>query len=67
MKKKLFLYASEISIITGHNKYENKNKVITRILSEYFPEQYQIITQVHDTKLKGIFLTHAHVGHYTGL
>ena len=32
-----------------------------------FPEQYQIITQVHDTKLKGIFLTHAHVGHYTGL
>ena len=32
-----------------------------------FPEQHQIITQTHKTKLAGIFLTHAHVGHYTGL
>ena len=32
-----------------------------------FPEQHQIITQKHKTKLAGIFLTHAHVGHYTGL
>jgi len=32
-----------------------------------FPEQHQIITQGNDIKLAGIFLTHAHAGHYTGL
>lgn len=32
-----------------------------------FPEQLEIITKDHGTKLVGIFLTHAHVGHYTGL
>ena len=32
-----------------------------------FPEQYHILTKKHDTKLTGIFLTHAHMGHYTGL
>ena len=32
-----------------------------------FPEQYRIITKEHHTKLAGIFLTHAHMGHYTGL
>ena len=32
-----------------------------------FPSQYRILTEDHDTKLMGIFLTHAHVGHYTGL
>ena len=32
-----------------------------------FPEQYRILTIDHETKLEGIFLTHAHMGHYTGL
>ena len=32
-----------------------------------FPSQYRILTEEHGTKLVGIFLTHAHMGHYTGL
>ncbi len=32
-----------------------------------FADQYHIITQEHNTKLEGIFLTHAHMGHYSGL
>ncbi|MBH49613.1 MAG: pyrroloquinoline quinone biosynthesis protein PqqB [Candidatus Marinimicrobia bacterium] len=32
-----------------------------------FPEQYHELTQNGKYKLKGIFLTHAHIGHYTGL
>jgi len=32
-----------------------------------FPEQLRIITKDHNTELAGIFLTHAHTGHYTGL
>ena len=32
-----------------------------------FPEQYRILTKNHHTELAGIFLTHAHMGHYTGL
>ncbi len=32
-----------------------------------FPEQYHALAQNGKYKLNGIFLTHAHVGHYTGL
>ena len=32
-----------------------------------FPSQYRILTEDHNTELVGIFLTHAHMGHYTGL
>ena len=32
-----------------------------------FPEQYHILKEHHQSKIEGIFLTHAHVGHYTGL
>ncbi len=32
-----------------------------------FAEQYHILTQEHNTELEGIFLTHAHMGHYSGL
>lgn len=32
-----------------------------------FPEQYHILKDKHKTSIKGIFLTHAHMGHYSGL
>ena len=32
-----------------------------------FPSQYRILTENHNTELVGIFLTHAHMGHYTCL
>ena len=32
-----------------------------------FPEQFYDLTQNGTYQLKGIFLTHAHIGHYTGL
>ena len=32
-----------------------------------FPSQYRILTENHNTELVGIFLTHAHMGHYIGL
>ena len=32
-----------------------------------FAKQYNIITKEHGARLAGIFLTHAHIGHYTGL
>ncbi len=32
-----------------------------------FPEQLAILEKTTGTKLAGIFLTHAHIGHYTGL
>ena len=37
-KRKIFLFASEIAIITGHNPYQKPKKVIDRLISEYFPE-----------------------------
>lgn len=37
-KRKIFLFASEIAIITGHNTYQKPKKVIDRLISEYFPE-----------------------------
>ena len=50
MKKKIFLYASEISIITGHNKFEKKSKVINRILNDYFPKEYKKILDILKSK-----------------
>lgn len=32
-----------------------------------FPEQLEMLEKTTNTKLAGIFLTHAHIGHYTGL
>ena len=32
-----------------------------------FPQQLNELTQNGKYKLRGIFLTHAHIGHYTGL
>lgn len=32
-----------------------------------FPEQLEMLEKATQTKLAGIFLTHAHIGHYTGL
>ena len=32
-----------------------------------FASQLNILESVHNTKLSGIFLTHAHIGHYVGL
>ena len=32
-----------------------------------FPKQYHVLTQNGNYNLKGILLTHAHIGHYTGL
>jgi len=32
-----------------------------------FATQIHILENIHKTKLSGIFLTHAHIGHYTGL
>ena len=32
-----------------------------------FPQQYRRLTAEHDTELAGIFLTYAHIRHYTGL
>ena len=32
-----------------------------------FASQLNILENVHNTKLSGIFLTHAHIGHYIGL
>ena len=32
-----------------------------------FPRQYHILKNKHKTSIKGIFLTHAHIGHYSGL
>src|SRR5210317_889687 len=37
-KQKIFLFASEIAIITGHNPYQKPKKVIDRLISEYFPQ-----------------------------
>ncbi len=32
-----------------------------------FPAQTHTVTQIHSTSLEGIFLSHAHIGHYAGL
>ena len=32
-----------------------------------FPKQFEILTGNDQKQLKGIFLTHAHIGHYSGL
>lgn len=50
MKKQIYLFASEIAIITGHNKFENKDKVISRLLAEYFPDENKKIIQKLESK-----------------
>ena len=32
-----------------------------------FPSQLEVITSKHNSRLAGIFITHAHAGHYSGL
>ena len=32
-----------------------------------FPEQLRMLDSIQSSDLSGIFLTHAHIGHYTGL
>ena len=32
-----------------------------------FAEQYYTLEEIHKTKIEGIFLSHAHIGHYSGL
>lgn len=32
-----------------------------------FPKQFEILTNNNPKKFKGVFLTHAHIGHYSGL
>lgn len=50
MKKQIFLFASEISIITGHNKFEDKSKVFSRLLSEYYPKENQKMIEILKSK-----------------
>ena len=45
-KRKIFLFASEIAVITGHNPYQKPKKVIDRLISEYFPELLEGIPTV---------------------
>ena len=33
----------------------------------YFPKQFEMLTGNDQKQLKGVFLTHAHIGHYSGL
>ena len=40
---RICLFASEVAIITGHNKYEKIDKVTHRLLAEYFPEKYNLL------------------------
>ena len=37
---RICLFASEVAIITGHNKYEKIDKVTHRLLAEHFPKKY---------------------------
>jgi len=40
---RICLFASEVAIITGHNKYEKIDKVTHRLLAEYFPKKYNML------------------------
>jgi hypothetical protein len=42
---RICLFASEVAIITGHNKYEKIDKVTHRLLAEYFPRKYNILVK----------------------
>lgn len=42
---RICLFASEVAIITGHNKYEKLDKVTHRLLAEYFPKKYNILVK----------------------
>ena len=45
----------------------NSNEVWMIDATPDFPEQFRVLTENNLKKLKGVFLTHAHIGHYTGL
>jgi hypothetical protein len=49
---RICLFASEVAIITGHNKYEKIDKVTHRLLAEYFPKKYN--TLVKQMKNEGV-------------
>jgi len=51
-----------IGIVDPHNK---KSWIIDA--TPDFAYQTRILKKSHDSELSGIFLTHAHMGHYTGL
>ena len=42
---RICLFASEVAIITGHNKYEKIDKVTHRLLAEYFPRKYNLLVK----------------------
>jgi len=57
-----YLMVSSIGIVDPHTK---ETWMIDA--TPDFPKQLEILTGNDHNKLKGIFLTHAHIGHYTGL
>ena len=57
-----YLMVSSIGIVDPHTK---ETWMIDA--TPDFPQQLEILTGNDHNKLKGIFLTHAHIGHYTGL
>jgi len=45
----------------------NSNKSWLIDATPDFASQLHILENIHETKLTGVFLTHAHIGHYSGL
>jgi len=58
-------YKENVSCIAIIDPQSGKSWIIDA--TPDFPTQYKIVTEKYNTKLEGIFLTHAHIGHYTGL
>ena len=58
-------YKENVSCIAIIDPQSGKSWIIDA--TPDFPTQYKIVTEKYNTELEGIFLTHAHIGHYTGL
>ena len=46
MSKKLCIYASDLAIITGNNKYQKRSDILLKIWTRNYPDDYQNILKL---------------------
>ena len=50
MPKNLCIYASDLAIITGSNKYQKRSDILLKIWTRNYPDDYQNILKLSKDK-----------------
>ena len=53
---KLFISASELAVLTGHNRYRDKSELIVKYWKKYFPDDFKRIQHIISSSDKQVIL-----------